>query len=51
MLRLIYFECRQCKAVKTIETIGEVVAGPWCDSCRRPMERKNVEQTMLFKAI
>lgn len=42
-----YFLCKKCNLTKVVENLGEVVAGPLCDSCKSPMRRVELRQTEL----
>ena len=46
-LHTIHFRCVSCDEWTVIETIGVVLEGPKCPTCRRPMKHIVLEQKVL----
>lgn len=42
-----HYHCRKCNTWKVVESLGEVLSGPVCVVCKKPMRRVKLEQTDL----
>jgi hydrogenase maturation factor len=42
-----HFICRKCNISKVIEARGEVISGPTCPECRKPMRKVVLTQLEL----
>jgi hydrogenase maturation factor len=46
-LEVTHFICRRCNISKIIEARGEVINGPVCPECRKPMRKVVLTQLEL----
>ncbi len=46
-LATVHFHCKECKDVLDVVSLGEVVSGPICPRCHKPMKRVEIVQSEL----